>query len=70
MSAKKEISNVHQTITVRELYRRHPNISWIPFLNGVIGISDYVVSYEDQVVVRSPQYVAELEYLIRWTSKR
>ncbi|KAF5287390.1 hypothetical protein FQA39_LY15928 [Lamprigera yunnana] len=61
---------MHEAITVAELQKQHPSINWIEYINGVVDAPDFTVLFEDQVIVRSPFYLVELENLLQWTSKR
>ncbi|XP_031343736.1 neprilysin-2-like isoform X1 [Photinus pyralis] len=61
---------LHQTISIAELQRRYPSFNWIEYINGVVDAVDYTVLLDDQVIIRSPFYLTELENLLQWTSKR
>lgn len=57
-------------MSIAQLQSRYPSIPWVEYINGVVDLSEYKITFQDQVIVRVPQYFHDLENLIRWSSKR
>ncbi|KAF5287392.1 hypothetical protein FQA39_LY15930 [Lamprigera yunnana] len=61
---------LYNPMTLNELQIKYPSIKWLDLVNNVMAFRDRFITGTDIIVINVPSYMADLEILMRKTSKR
>ncbi|CAG9858055.1 unnamed protein product [Phyllotreta striolata] len=67
--SRSRLSDLDEKLTLSELQRKYPDINWHSYLNGLLKPSERI-SYEEEILVKRPEYLKNMVYFLGITSKR